>query len=86
MNVITIVGAEARRTILDAGKTGYGMVTSALVHALRSAHPGRRHSLLGVASRAMQWLRSEEGTRSWMFGSITHNVTFECHKRSMQQS
>ncbi len=61
----------------DKGKTGHGSVTAALAHALRSVRPGRRHSLLGVASRAMQWLRAEEGARSWMSGSIADNVTFE---------
>jgi hypothetical protein len=60
VNVVTIVGVSSGDVIRDRGKTGHGMVTAALVHALRSVRPGHRHSLVGVASRAMQWLRSEE--------------------------
>jgi hypothetical protein len=77
LNVITIVGVEFGSEICAAGKAGRGMVTSALLHSLRCVRPGRRLSLLGVASRAMQWLRSEEGTKSWMSGSLTSNLDFE---------
>ncbi len=77
LSVITVVGGEAGFVIPDGGKAGHGTVTAALLHALRSVRPGRRLSLVGVASRAMQWLRFEEGTRSWMSGSVAQNVTFD---------